>query len=119
MKSQEEVMQILEAYDLAGTYRAAAELTGVSHHTIARYVVMRDAGRVPVIGEGALEGLGSRAPAEWLPLGWHATRGSGTPLPIERLGVVFSGLLPAARGELVAGSGTLDDASHEPAPTKG
>jgi len=32
--------------------------------------------------------------------------------------VVFSGLLPAARGELVAGSGTPDDASHEPAPTK-
>jgi len=33
--------------------------------------------------------------------------------------VVFSGLLPAARGELVAGSGTLDEASHEPAPTDG
>ena len=37
----------------------------------------------------------------------------------QRLGVVFSGLLPAARGELVAGSRTLDDASHQPAPTDG
>ncbi len=41
MKSQEEAMQILEAYDLTGSLRAAA----VSHHTVARYVTLRDGGR--------------------------------------------------------------------------
>lgn len=47
MKSKEEAMQILEAYDLTGSFRAAAALTGVSHHTVARYVALRDAGHVP------------------------------------------------------------------------
>jgi transposase len=47
MKSQEEAMQILEAYDLTGSLRAAAALAGVSHHTVARYVSLRDLGRGP------------------------------------------------------------------------
>jgi transposase len=37
-------MQILEAYDLTGSFRDAAELAGCSHHTVARYVAARDAG---------------------------------------------------------------------------
>jgi transposase len=41
----EEVMQILEAYDLCQSYRGAARLAGVSEHTVARYVAERDAGR--------------------------------------------------------------------------
>ena len=40
-------MEILEAYDLTGSYRAAAELAGCDHHTVARYVKMRAAGRSP------------------------------------------------------------------------
>lgn len=40
-------MQILEAYDLTGSFRAAAALAGVSHHTVAHYVVRRDGGRTP------------------------------------------------------------------------
>lgn len=44
MKSAEEIMQILEAYDLTGSFRDAAELAGCSHHTVARYVADRDAG---------------------------------------------------------------------------
>ena len=40
-------MEILEAYDLTGSYRAAAELAGCDHHTVARYVTMRAAGRSP------------------------------------------------------------------------
>lgn len=40
-------MEILEAYDLTGSYRAAAELAGCDHHTVARYVKMRAAGRAP------------------------------------------------------------------------
>jgi hypothetical protein len=45
LKSAEEIMEILEAYDLTGSYRDAAELAGCSHHTVARYVAARDAGR--------------------------------------------------------------------------
>lgn len=41
-------METLEAYDLTGSYRAAAELAGCDHHTVARYVKMRAAGQEPV-----------------------------------------------------------------------
>ena len=39
-------MEILEAYDLTGSFRDAAELAGCSHHTVAAHVAARDAGRV-------------------------------------------------------------------------
>jgi transposase len=48
LKSYEEIMEILEAYDLTGSLRAAAELAGCSHHTVERYVALRDAGQLPV-----------------------------------------------------------------------
>ncbi|GAA2662613.1 hypothetical protein GCM10010307_81840 [Streptomyces vastus] len=38
VKNSREIMEILEAYDHTGSYRAAAVLTGVDHHTVARYV---------------------------------------------------------------------------------
>nr|WP_241249774.1 IS21 family transposase [Agrococcus sp. KRD186] len=38
-------MEILEAYDLTGSFRGAAELAGCSHHTVAAHVAARDAGR--------------------------------------------------------------------------
>jgi transposase len=44
LKSAEESMNILAAYDLTGSYRAAAKLAGCSHHTVARVVAERDAG---------------------------------------------------------------------------
>lgn len=40
-------MEILEAYDLTGSYRAAAELAGCDHHTVRRYVRLRKAGVSP------------------------------------------------------------------------
>ena len=40
-------MNILEAYDLTGSLRDAAELAGCSHHTVARYVAGRERGRAP------------------------------------------------------------------------
>ena len=46
MKSAEEIMEILEAWDLTGSLRDAGELAGCSHHTVARYVAARDAGRL-------------------------------------------------------------------------
>jgi transposase len=45
VKSGEEIMEILEAFDLTGSLRDAAELAGCSHHTVARYVTERAAGR--------------------------------------------------------------------------
>jgi Integrase core domain len=45
MLSKEKQMDVLEAYDLTKSLRAAAELTGVDHHTVARYVAARAAGR--------------------------------------------------------------------------
>ena len=38
-------MEILEAFDLTGSFRDAAELAGSSHHTVAAHVAARDAGR--------------------------------------------------------------------------
>jgi hypothetical protein len=52
VKSAEEIMNILEAYDLTGSLRDAAELAGCSHHTVARYVAERERGG-PVPGAPA------------------------------------------------------------------
>ena len=46
MKFREEIMNMLEAFDLTGSLRGAGELAGVSHHTVARYVAKRDAGEL-------------------------------------------------------------------------
>ncbi len=43
MKSAEESMEILEAFDLTRSLRGAAALAGCSHHTVARLVAERDA----------------------------------------------------------------------------
>ena len=50
MKSYEGVMEILEAFALTNSYRAAGELAGCSHHTVAHYVALRDDGRLPEAG---------------------------------------------------------------------
>jgi hypothetical protein len=42
LKSSEEVMEILEAFDLTGTLRDAAELAGCDHKTVAHWVRARD-----------------------------------------------------------------------------
>jgi hypothetical protein len=44
LKSYEEVMEILEAFDLTKSFRAAGALAGCSHHTVAHYVALRDQG---------------------------------------------------------------------------
>jgi hypothetical protein len=50
VKSAEEIMNILEAYDLTGSLRDAAELAGCSHHTVARCVAGRGQGRAVPAG---------------------------------------------------------------------
>jgi transposase len=47
VKSSEEIMEILEAFDLTGGLRAAAALAGCDHKTVAHYVALRDAGLSP------------------------------------------------------------------------
>lgn len=44
MKSAEEIMQILEAFDLTHSFRDAGELVGCDHKTVAHWVARRDAG---------------------------------------------------------------------------
>ena len=50
MKSREEIMNMLEAFDLTGSFRDAGELAGCSHHTVAAYVAERDEGRLGGVG---------------------------------------------------------------------
>jgi Mu transposase, C-terminal domain/Integrase core domain len=47
VKTNEEIMEILAAYDLTGSYRRAAELAGCDHHTVRRYVRLRGTGVDP------------------------------------------------------------------------
>ena len=47
MKSYEEIMEILEAFALTNSYRAAGDLAGCSHHTVEHWVTMRDLGLLP------------------------------------------------------------------------
>lgn len=51
MKRSEEVMEILEAFDLAGSLRGAAELAGCDHKTVALWVRAREGagGGLPVV----------------------------------------------------------------------
>jgi molybdenum-dependent DNA-binding transcriptional regulator ModE len=44
VKSAEQIMNMLDAYDLTGSLLVAGELAGVSHRTVARYVAVRDSG---------------------------------------------------------------------------
>jgi transposase len=56
LKKAEEVMEILEAFDLAGTLRGAASLVGCDHKTVAHWVAVRDR-------EGGMLAVGRRRPA--------------------------------------------------------
>jgi transposase len=51
VKSDEEIMEILDAFDLTGSFRSAGELAGCSHHTVEHYVSLRDEGRLAGGGE--------------------------------------------------------------------
>ena len=46
VKFDEEIMEILEAFDLTKSYRDAAELANCSPSTVARYVEARSQGRL-------------------------------------------------------------------------
>ena len=48
-KHDRKIMEILEAFDLTGSIRAAGRLAGADPHTVARYVALRDAGNNPFV----------------------------------------------------------------------
>jgi len=39
--TNQEIMEILEAFDLTRSYRAAAQLSGTDHRTVAHYIEWR------------------------------------------------------------------------------
>lgn len=51
MKYAEEIMQILEAFDLTHSYRDAGELAGCDHKTVAHWVARRDSGTLSPTSE--------------------------------------------------------------------
>ena len=63
MKSDGEIKEILAAYDLTGSLRAAAALSGCSHHTAQKHVAARDAGR-PIAGTRSARARWLRAVTE-------------------------------------------------------
>ena len=68
MKHAEEIMKILEAFDLTRSYRAAGELAGCDHHTVALWVARRDAGELtasPVRRPQLIDGFLSKV-EEWM-----------------------------------------------------
>jgi hypothetical protein len=48
MKHYEEIMGILESFDLTGSFRDAGELAGCDHKTVAHWVAKRDAGELGI-----------------------------------------------------------------------
>ena len=61
MKSREEIMEILEAFDLTRSVPRRGELAGCSHHTVARWVGQARRGRVAAAGRAAASGPDHRS----------------------------------------------------------
>ncbi|MDA8333069.1 MAG: hypothetical protein M0027_18025 [Candidatus Dormibacteraeota bacterium] len=84
MKFGGEVVEIVEAFDLTGSYRDAAELVGCSPTAVARYVALREVGLPPsrkLRRAGLMDGYMEKV-EEWV----NASRGK------VRADVVFSQL---------------------------
>jgi len=67
MLPKEKQMEVLEAYDLTKSYRAAGQLVGVDHHTVARAVAARSLGQGSDTGQpvGVAEAFADKI-AEWI-----------------------------------------------------
>lgn len=68
MLSEEKAMEILQAYDLTNSYRSAAALCGVDHHTVKRHVEARTAGLdvASALGRPAVSDPFADKIAEWV-----------------------------------------------------
>ncbi|MHB1536291.1 MAG: DDE-type integrase/transposase/recombinase [Acidimicrobiales bacterium] len=69
MLPKEKAMEVLEAYDLTKSFRSAAQLTGVDHHTVARLVAARAIGAElsdePAVRSKVAEAFADKI-AEWI-----------------------------------------------------
>ena len=68
MLSEEKQMEVLEAFDLTKSHRAAGQLVGVDHHTVARAVAARALGQSPTepsMPSGVAEAFADKI-AEWI-----------------------------------------------------
>jgi transposase len=69
MLPKEREMEVLEAYDLTKSYRSAAQLCGVDHHTVARVVAARalgaELGDEPVVRSKVAEAFADKI-VEWI-----------------------------------------------------
>ena len=83
VKSAEEMMEILEAFDLVGTLRGAAVLAGCDHKTVATCVRLRDE------AAGAMSGARERARPTVDPFAGRSRSGcsarAGGSAPIARM----------------------------------
>jgi len=57
VKKPEEAMEILEAYDLAGSLRGAAALAGCDHKTVKHWVEVREQAGEQLPGQAARSAL--------------------------------------------------------------
>lgn len=88
MKTNEGIMDILAAYDLTESYRAAAELAECDAHTVARYVVARQAGQLsgaPVRREQVLDPYWEKV-EEWVEQSHGRVRADVAQRKLEALG---------------------------------
>jgi hypothetical protein len=69
MLPKEREMEVLEAYDLTKSYRSAAQLCGVDHHTVARVVAARalgaELGDEPLVRSKVAEAFADKI-VEWI-----------------------------------------------------
>ena len=93
MKKTEVIMQILAAYDLTHSFRDAAELTGCSHHTVARYVRARDSGQLQAtsIQRGQLIDRFRKYIEGWVDDGHGRVRAVVVQAKLEALGLGYAG----------------------------
>jgi hypothetical protein len=78
MKDAEEIMEILESFDLTQCYRAAGELAGCDHHTVAHWVARCDVGELTAMATPATPAhKGGEAPGlSTAQLWWPSPRSS-------------------------------------------
>ena len=103
MKSDEEIMQILEAFDLTQSFRDAGELAGCSPNTVPRRVAERDGGTLerPARRDQLIDPYRPKV-EEWVtPASGNTDRASGWMLPRPFGAAATASTRPSHRRALV------------------
>ena len=86
MKSDGELMEMLEAFDLTGSYRGAAEMVGCSHNTVKKAVEARGSGPIPLARRTRLIDDYLDVLEEWVSLSRGRIRGDKAHQRLQALG---------------------------------